>query len=51
MPKTAKINTADKEQEDQPQLLPADNPNSKLTLLLKEYLGDDEIHSIGMPTA
>ena len=46
MPKTAKINTADKEQEDQPQLLPADNPNSKLTLLLKEYLGDDEIHSI-----
>lgn len=46
MPKTAKINTADKEQEDQPQLLPADNPNSKLTLLLKEYLGEDEIHSI-----
>ncbi len=46
MPKTAKINTADKEQEDQPQLLPADNPNSKLTLLLKEYLGDDEIYSI-----
>ena len=43
MPKSARINKADKVQEEQPPLLPADKPNSRLTLLLKEYLQDDEI--------
>ena len=46
MPKTARINKADKVQEEQPPLLPADKPNSRLTLLLKEYLQEDEIESI-----
>ena len=46
MPKTARINKADKVQEEQPPLLPADKPNSRLTLLLKEYLQADEIESI-----
>ena len=46
MPKTARINKADKIQEEQPPLLPADKANSRLTLLLKEYLQADEIESI-----
>lgn len=46
MPKTAKLNMAEKISEDLPPLLPADNPNSRLSLLLKEYLSSDEIKSI-----
>ena len=46
MPKTAKLNMAEKISEELPPLLPADNPNSRLSLLLKEYLSSDEIKSI-----
>ncbi len=46
MAKTAQSRKAEQEVNQGPPLLPADLPNSKLTLLLKNYLKNEEIESI-----
>ena len=46
MEKTAKSRKAEQEVNQGPPLLPADLPNSKLTLLLKNYLKNEEIETI-----
>ena len=46
MAKTAQSRKAEQEVNQGPQLLPADIPNSKLTLLLKNYLKNEEIETI-----
>lgn len=43
MTKTAKFNSAEVSQQEQPPLLPADTIDSRLTLILKEYLQPEEI--------
>ena len=43
MAKTAKFNSAEVSQQEQPPLLPADTNDSRLTLILKEYLQPEEI--------
>ena len=43
MTKTAKFNSAEVSQQEQPPLLPADIIDSRLTLILKEYLQPEEI--------
>ena len=43
MTKTAKFNSAEVSQQEQPPLLPADTNDSRLTLILKEYLQPEEI--------
>ena len=46
MARTAKLSSAENVQKGQPPLLPADKENSRLTLLLKDYLNSKEIESI-----
>ena len=46
MTRTAKLSSAENVQKGQPALLPADKENSRLTLLLKDYLNSKEIESI-----
>jgi len=43
MTKTAKFNSAEVSQQEQPPLLPADTIDSRLTLILKEYLQPEEM--------
>ena len=43
MAKTAKSHSAETTQVELPPLLPADRHNSRLTLIIKEYLQPDEI--------
>ena len=46
MAKTAQYLKAEKDSNKEPPLLPADQPDSRLTLLLKRYLKNNEIETV-----